>query len=358
MKSAIKLLLLIFTVSCTNDKYYKVDEVRTFSVGANVADVLEPINVDVGLIGVKDIAAIDSLLIALTYDKNGLISIINTNTDSLLLTICTEGRGPNEYMSPVLSKHFAINESGDIILNIRDNLIRNRPLNITQSILSGRAICEEDITEDLDKQTTFYIDKTSRFTKTKLRPTLNFEILTPEYTYIKDQKRVEFKIYPELIANASEPLTAAYPYLGDFIMITPDATKVVDFSYFLDNFTLFNLTEAKTFSVQEGESRKLSDFRNLSRDAMMPIVKANYIDAHLTDEYIIALYDGRSYYNIENSEGVYEPIIRIFNMRGDYIKEYKVEDSLLRICYCEKNGGYIYGLDSEDRLIKYKIVIP
>lgn len=355
MKILFKCSIFILLVACSQNKYFKVDEVKLFSIDSVSIVKLDPIVVKSDLVGLRDISLFDSLLLVLNSNDVGIISIFDTNTDTLILTVGSKGRGPNEYMSPYFSKHYSIDSNGDLITNIRDNLVRNRPLNITQTIVNRKAICEKDKAEDLDRYTTFYIGNDVRFTKSKVRTSgSSFKTLKPEYNYLNKENSVEFNVYPNLIANSVEPMAAIYLYLGEFMGVKPDNRKVVDFSYMLNRFVIFDLENFTTLSVEESGSPKIEDFKNLSRADMIPLGYANYLDAHLTDKYIIALYDGRNYYEIEDKDKRLEPTIRVFSWEGELLKQYKIDESAMRIAYCE-NTNYLYALDMEDRLIKYKL---
>lgn len=159
--------MCIIIVSCTKLTYYSPDEIKY----VNTQDIYDSLKTELLPISVfvpYQITFIDSLLVILTKNPSELISIVNTQNNSLVANICLQGRGPNEYLTPFTFKQFYTNESGDKLLYITDNSNIVKALNITQSLYKKKAVCEPSISINTSKIDPFFLPLGAKFMKQQI----------------------------------------------------------------------------------------------------------------------------------------------------------------------------------------------
>lgn len=350
------ILISVFFFSCKDENYYSPDKIKYVST-IRKYDNLNGEILPVSILGVYHISTIDSLLIFITKNPNGFVSIVNINDNTLICNICCKGRGPNEYLLPYSFKQYKVNDDGDKLLYLTDDLIKVNKLNITQSIKENVAICEKIIDINITHQIPFFLQQEGLFIKQKVsyddpRDQIYY---SPKYILKRDTKERKYDVYPDIVISTNYPHLPLFIY-ESIINIKPDLTKVIDVMACMDNMNIINLETGKSVGIKENNTLFLNDFKHLSHEELVQIVKYCAIDVTVTDNYIMILHDGRTVYNVENKKEKFKPTLKIFNWDGDFIQGYQLSEPLRGIAYNE-NNQCLYGFDMEDNIYRYNLTL-
>lgn len=347
--------ICITFISCAKPDYYSPDQVKYINT-KGIYDSLKAELLPVSVLAPYQISFVDSLLVIMTKNPSEFISLFNTRSDSLIANICSEGRGPNEYMTPFSLKQYKTNESGDRLLYVT-NLIMVKPLNITRSIRENEAVCENPVSIDTRYMDSFFLPRESRFMKQHVTyddPRDNI-FYPPKYIYKNNSTAKEYNIYPDVIKNISFPALPLSLYDG-VVRVKPDLTKVIDAMGYLDIMNIIELPSGICTGVVEQDAYQFEDLVHLSMDKLFETIRYGVLDVSVTDEYIIVLYDGRNVNAAENRTEALKPSLKIYNWEGDFLQGYHLSEPLRGIAY-DENRQYVYGFDMEEHFYRYKLTI-
>lgn len=350
----IAFICMIF-VSCVKLDYYSPDQIK-YIYTKGTYDSLRAELLPISVLAPYQISFVDSLLVIMTKNPSEFVSIFNTRNDSLIANICSEGRGPNEYMTPFSLKQYRIDESGDRLLYVT-NLVMVKPLNITQSICKNEAVCENPIPIDTRYTDSFFLPGEIRFMKQHVTyddPRDNI-FYPPKYIFKNNFTVKEYDIYPDIIKSVSFPALPLSLYDG-VVRIKPDLTKVVDAMGYFDIMNIIELTSGTCTGIIEQDAYQFEDLSHLSMDKLFETIKYGVLDVSVTDEYIIVLYDGRNVNAAENRTEALKPSLKIYNWEGDFLQGYRLSEPLRGIAY-DENRQYVYGFDMEENFYRYKLTI-
>lgn len=346
------IIIGVIAISCTKPVYYSPDKIKYVNT-QNTYDTLKAEALPVSVLVPQQITFIDSLLVIITRNPTELISIIDTQNDSLIANICLYGRGPNEYLNPFTLKQFHTNKSRDKLLYIADNSNIVKSLNLTQTIYKKEAVCEPPIPVNTSLYYPFFLSSQTTFLKQQVtyNDPRDYVFFPPKYIIKDIHNTKEYKIYPDIIKNPRVRTLPLFLY-GAITRIKPDLTKIVDVMGSFDNMNILEITSGKCLSIQEENTYSFENLAHSNIDELAKILKYCALDVCVTNEYIIILYDGRSADDVNNQTLALKPLIKIFNWEGDFLQAYQISEPLQGIAYDEKNKR-LYGFDKGECFYRY-----
>ncbi len=144
---------------------------------------------------------------------------------------------------------------------------------------------------------------------------------------------------------------------NSFISLSPDKQKLVTVTQFGDRIDIYDLSSHKHIGKlgMHGEPK----FYVTPEGYGLPDDKICYYDVQVTDKFIYAIYDGRSFRDISKLANSYKQggkILRVFNFKGELISNYILDRRIVWF-YVDEKTGLLFGLDvnADEQIVKYII---
>ena len=184
--------------------------------------------------------------------------------------------------------------------------------------------------------------------------------LEGRYCLTLDNHSGYFLSYPETPGkeNMSDSLKSML-YASNVTKLKPDGSRfvcanmqsgIIDIGAIHDNSTITRISEQNLYAPKASTSLAKTKPVVYSIDNLF-----GFCDIEVSDDYIYALYSGRSYRNFKNLVGYGEKII-VFDWEGNHVKTYQLSVPFTSISY-NKEEHAIYGLTNtpQSLLVKYAL---
>ena len=367
--SAMLLSGIVF-VSCKDKKtdYYAPREIIA------PADVplselhLKPL--DVECFGVKNIVAVDSMIVAFTNDKQAMIKVFDYSGNTIA-NLSPSGRAGNEFVSVYYDDQNTVID-GDRYLYVGDqNGIYL--YNLSGSIRNGANLKPTKVIGRPDNWlmptswfNAFFRNDGSTFQYTGLsweeqsyRAQLNadgtvsvvalddidYTYYTPQYVLIgPDSTITKYDIYNDVV-DFKDPLLAQSLY-NSHVRISDDGNKIVSASCYQDRMTFIDLESGDVFGVRcpdyvdYSKLADISDAEELSRNVI-----EGAMQVAMYDKYIFVLYNHNTRYEDLYQDKTVNTTIRIFTWDGRYTAQLVPDAPITNIAI---DGNRLIAIDYDE----------
>lgn len=139
-----------------------------------------------------------------------------------------------------------------------------------------------------------------------------------------------------------------------FISFTPDKRLLVAVTQLGDRIDIYDMkTRRHIGKTGEGEEPK---FSVSSEGYGFPAGAVCYHDMQVTEKYIYAIYNGRKLKEVMK-EDTYKQggrLFRVFNHKGEMVKQYVLDRPIMGICVDEANGVlYATDVNADEQIVRY-----
>ena len=180
------------------------------------------------------------------------------------------------------------------------------------------------------------------------------------YGLLENGKEEFFLDYPKIPSFRDNKTTEqSILFASNIIKIKPDGTKfvcanmqsgVIDVCSLIPCNTITRITEQNLYSPKATVKSTRRKPVAYSTDNLL-----GFLDVEVSDEYIYALYSGRSYSKYHDQIGYGERIV-VFDWEGNHVHTYLLGNPFTSISFCKEENA-IYGLTNHPNsvLIKYAL---
>ena len=344
---SIVFVLMGLLVSCNRTSSLQA-EIKEVDYLDNTGDVIEG-EVIAKVIGSHSLIASDSLVMVITNNPDGLISIYSTNSKSNIANMGTKGRAGNEFVEAYTGASQAIIRDGHIILPLYNGPFEIKEVDITESLKAHRTVISStyDDCVTLVNGSFVYLgpDKTHRLEY--VRNVYGKEItgVPSKYTvYQSNGKKKDLKFFQKLMPFATDNRVREAPYVTSLYKHPLKDTVLIAFEY--SDYLLFaDLDNSYYHASHQIGSRSFEDVFDVKEGRMC------FGDAAVSNDYIMILYWGGRYSNNAQDE-IQRPELLIFDWDGNYISGYKMDRGIVRIEF-DQIHNHLYGLTSDEELCLY-----
>ena len=368
--SAILLSGIAF-ISCkekNNNEYYTPREI-TAATDVPKYD-LKLKRIDLECFGVHDIIAVDSMIVAITSNKQSLIQVFDYSGNPIAM-LSPSGRAGNEFLQVHYTNQNTVID-GDRYLYVGD--YENLYLyNLSGSIRNGANLKPQKLMEMPD-----YRDRANGFnilfradgsyfqyagvtynevTLSSSDYTVNpdgsisinnmpeFEYNPPTYTLVKpDGSITTFDIYPKL--PNFENTHRAHTLYHSTVRLSNDGRKVVVVDAYQDRMTFIDLESGDMFGVRCPDFVDFAKFTD-DDDLLSEIVEGVWQVVTYGD-YIYVLYDHNSVLEEDEEDKPIDPSIRVFNWDGEFIADL-IPDAPINDFFIDEKTGKLIATDDDEQ---------
>jgi hypothetical protein len=344
------ILVSLSIVSC-NKPYYNF-ETKELDYVNKIDGKIKGEKMDIEALGLKNYIVCDSLLLAITSNPNGQLSVFSLNSGKKIANLCVEGRARNEFIYPNdITDQVYKNEKGHIIAPIIDNFIN---------------IKEVDVTESIERQQTVVISQNScrnmyfgSFVLLDNNPKHRFEVVDPYQHETKENKLVPIE-YKVISPDSSTTSINVFPKQMEYetsIVDVINAYWSVLFKHPSRNFViqpLMNMDYILFFDFDNGHNFAIHQIGTTSFSDKAPdLSKYDYYPMRFGD---VAFYDDGFfilYYasdNPQNSKELQYPDVLRFDFEGNFIQGLRMETPIGRIEF-DKSRNRLIGVDMADETL-------
>lgn len=368
--------LLVFSfVSCkqkkSNNEYYTPREI---TAATNVPKYNLKLNqIDLECFGVHDIIAVDSMIVAITSNKESMIQVFDYSGNPIAM-LSPSGRAGNEFLQVYYTNQNTVID-GDRYLYVGDN--DNLYLyNLSGSIRNGANLKPQKLMEMPD-----YRDRASSFNilfrndgsyfqyagvtyneieipgeALAINPDGSlslkdgyrmpeFEFNPPTYTLVKpDNSITTFDIYPKF-PDFKEDFWAQSLYQST-VRLSHDGRKVVVVDAYQDRMTFIDLETGDMFGVRCPDFvdfTKYADDDDLSSKIVEGVWQVVTYGKH-----IYVLYDHNTIYEEDEEDKPMDPSIRVFNWDGEFIADI-IPDAPIDNFFIDDKTGKLIATDDDEQ---------
>ncbi len=344
------LVFAILTVGCkesiTNNMAFKqVDFVKKFPKSVTLK---ERTFVDIDVIGIRNFAIHDSLLIFSTIDDDGLWSFVSLNDYSILGNFLTIGEGPFQFLQPPsIATKGTLHTYDSLYAYIYDSQ-RGRLLkmNIDKSI-NDKALSISIVTDSIPPFlfNSVVIDS-SQYLFKEASPDLTQQL---RYLYHRNEKKTSEVL--NVLNSAKIEMNEDINILSTITKAHNKNGKIVEMPIGLNHLNIYSLDGIfkKTVSVES----KLNDINKIQQKSLGDRLYT-FADLRLFDNYFGTLH-------INEKESIYQtnrekkPRILFFDYDGKPLIEINLEHHITSFDF-DLNRGEMYTFDvHSDELYKYDI---
>ena len=331
---------LIFT-SCHNGKTNVSTGNNTIINDFPVTQTVESEKIDLEILGVNTLLICDTFLIGYKASGyNDFFEIYSIGNLQYLGKCLSRGKGPNEFLSIDYDQNFLL-ENGNIVLWVSDPVLQKRALlNITQSLRTGRTIC--DTIFRVASDCSYFQVNDSMVLLQKYVPGNICLSVQNQYT---GQAIQEYEFLKSYI-----PKSIPLPLLSMGITKHPAKDLFVGNMLFFNQINVFSSDMKTNFSLSYQPPIDIFETAHLPDSDFI----LYYLSLRVSSEYIYALYLNKKLGLYPHEEG--ETEIHVFNWEGAPIARIRIPDNIIYFTVDEKHH-YIYGLKGNEELYRYKFEI-
>ena len=363
----------VLFASCNNNKtvYYTPREITCATDAPRYDLHLQPVELE--CFGVRDVIAVDSMIVAITSDKQSLIKVFDYS-GNVIARLSPSGRAGNEFLTvSYCDQNSVIDGDRHLILKDEDHIYR---YNLTGSIRNGANLKPERLLDlpPYEKRangfSALFRGDGSHFLYSGV--TYN-EILIPYEAIemnpdgsarIKDGFQLpEIKFYPPLYAlvkpDGDTVKYDLYPVLPNFkedhyaeilyhstVRMSDDGNKVVIADAYQDRMTYIDLTSGDIFGVRCPD---FVDYGKYSeREDLMSMTVEGVYQMVLYSDKIYVLYNHNTVYEEEEEEKPLNVTIRVFDWNGQFIAEL-VPDARIWSFHIDDKTGMLIATDYDEQ---------
>jgi len=371
-------LLALSFVSCkekNNNEYYSPREI-TAATDVPKYD-LKLNRIDLECFGVHDIIAVDSMIVAITSNKQSLIQVFDYSGKPIAM-LSPSGRAGNEFLQVHYTNQNTVID-GDRYLYVGD--YENLYLyNLSGSIRNGANLKPQKllkIPDYRDRANGFnilFLGDGSYFQYTGV--TYNEIILSPsDYTVnpdgsisINNMPETEYNPPTYTLVKPDSSITTfdIYPKLPDFkedfwaqrlyhstVRLSPDNKKVVVADANQDRMTFIDLETGDMFGVRGPDCLDLADIADTGSPSK--IVEGVW-QVVTYREYIYVLYDHNTIYEESHENKPIDPTIRVFTWDGEFIADL-IPDAPITNFYIDDKTGKLIAIDDDEQFYMADILL-
>lgn len=366
-------LLALSFVSCREKKDNEYYFPREITAATDVPKFDLKLNrIDLECFGVHDIIAVDSMIVAITSNKESMIQVFDYSGNPIAM-LSPSGRAGNEFLQVHYTDQNTVID-GDRYLYVGD--FESLYLyNLSGSIRNGANLKPQKLMEMPD-----YRDRASSFNilfrndgsyfqytgvtyneieipgealavnpdgSLSLKDGYRmpeFEFNPPTYTLVKpDSSITKFNIYPKL-PDFKKSFWAQTLYYST-VRLSHDGCKVVVADAYQDRMTYIDLETGDMFGVRCPD---FVDYAKLADDddLLSEIVEGVWQVVTYGD-YIYVLYDHNTVHEEDEEDKPIDPSIRVFNWDGEFIADL-IPDAPITNFYIDDKTGKLIAIDNNE----------
>lgn len=332
LKLSISVIILLLSQSCKDDRSF-IDTVKTETIVFSVEEALsgEVVVTEKSLLyGSVGIDLIDNDLIIHYRNQTFLYSISPVSSLENRTQLFSVGRGPNEFLSPLLLTQSDIKTGIVNFYDInRNTLIR---VNLEETIKANWAIIVQQIKINGNYENPLILSDGNMLLRKRGEEKYSFSILDT--------------INNETISNVilSKEIFEAQV----LERLKEDRSKMMVFVASVDQIFIYDFKSRQFKSVSANNEFLLKDFSEGRRSNSF-----YYTDFQLTDNYLYLLYSNLPTDSIGILPDKQE--IHIISWDGKGIARFYLDRDVISIAI-DENNQIIYALTSEEEIIKYSFV--
>ena len=346
-------VVVLLFCSCNKPFYnYETKEVDFIN---HIDSQIKGANLDIAPLGLNNIIIFDSLLIIPTNNPTGQLKVYSLNTKKRIANLCKEGRAMNEFLQlSDITDQIYKNKEGHIILPLIDNLT---------------SIKEVDVTESINKQQTIVVSKNNcrdmflgSFVLLNNNPKHRFEItdavrdkirkdvcIPIEYNIISpDSNITTLNVFPKQM-KAEEDVNDIINAYWSVIFKHPSRNLVIQPFNNMDYILFFDFDKGQYFAVHQIGATSFSDKApHFSRNSPHT---SHFGDVAFFDNGFFILYyaGGKAIYDDDKKC----PDLLLFDLEGNYLHGFHMENFINRIEYDEHNKMLIGADVTKEKLYSF-----
>ena len=351
MKCRLYLILLLFfafiAVGCQEQALYRPQKHIRYSAGDVACRGVLSSEIPVNCYTARHLDICDSLLVISTTDGQGFLKVYNVNTGNVVADLCQVGRANNEFVFAESTGCFTYNETGDILLDVRD-ANRVKRINLSQSIVKNVAVLEESFKyEGYRRQAPFFGDTSLIFAKNRVSYTdmRDLDFVPPSYVCGQDTVTP----YRRVFNNLSVPDVTDLIYDG-VLGVKPDCSTAVEALSYTDCINLVDLKSGKIKGIVGKEAVTLDQIEKMSQSEMEQLLWC-YVDIQTFDDYFLLLWNGGQ---IAGNGGNNE--IRVFEWDGALRERITLDIDVVSFAY-DRTADVLYLLDQNEKFYSADLTI-
>lgn len=275
------------------------------------------------------------------------------------IKLCPKGEGPDEFRLCLTSEQTTENADGDKMLWVTDPYESSRWINITQSVVKGKTICDSIIPLSWMKHfqyppaSLFFLKSGAMLGRNQCEQDFVYDSnYNPGkyhlYYASSDSLMKEYVIYknPILSTDRDKGIRRFVNYYVSYDNIKPDETKVVMAMQSVGQINILDLETGALTGIYQKESISFENLENCN----LPL-KFYYTGVAVDNQFVFVPYSGETYL------GGYPKLadkIHVFDWSGKTICEIKIDKPVFGISY-DANNHVLYGNDHENNVYCYDV---
>ena len=356
------LLIELCFVSCSRKTKSMISadviEFDSFAIEANKTSYPTEISV----MGVLGLSIYEDILVAFSMNPAALLSIVDLDTKNTLLEKGTRGRGPGEFLTFTTNKQFLMQNDHICLWAFDNSTMESVLIDISESIEKQTIVVVESWQLGVEYRQSagkLVLPSGERFVKFPVTyddPRDN-RYFYPRYVYFSSDDReireMAFFKRGSFSISASDPVNRELMFEG-LLRIKPDGSKAIDAFYYGDHLNFLDIMNNRGFSMRYSKGMSVDDLATTSLSYQLEHYVDVYMDAAVTDDYVLALYSGKQGVLEGDIAPYIKSSIRIFNWEGNPLALVHVDRELKSIAYDQRTKR-VYALDYEENIFYYEI---
>lgn len=354
------LLGIILTNSCNSNEENYFNGIRLEAPPFPAMVSLKADSLNFGELNDGKLTVCDSFLLFKSSKYPEFYCYAFDNKDGKLRAkLCPKGEGPDEFRLCLIFEQNTLNANGDKMLWVTDPYESSRLINITQSVMKGKTICDSIISFSWMKYfqyppaSLFFLKNGSMLGRNQCEQDFVYDShYTPGkyhlYHASSDSLIKEYIIYkkPIVSTDRNKGIRRFVNYYLSHDKIKPDETKIVMAMQSVGQINILDLRTGALTGIYQKESVSFKDLENCN----LPL-KYYYTSASVDNQYIFAPYSGETYWG-----GYPKPTdkVHVFDWSGNVICEIKIDKPIFGISY-DANNHVLYGDDHENHVYSYDV---
>ena len=333
--------MLFAVCSCGKKPQYTTSPVKETSFTDQDRPSLEPVKLDISLMGLSDIMSYDKYLFFITRDNNAFLKIYDIEKGCQVAAICHQGRANNEFNFPLsFTAEQAYMVDGEIMLPILNNVSELKEINITKSIAEQKTVINRTAagTSTSSSRVAFVDDDFSRVFILDLRLSSQ-EPAEPVKFYIREAngEKNEIPVFKDVMPGDHE--FGKGNYYSGILMKHPSKNIMVYGMAHLDYLFFMDLDKNKTFAIHQKGSDTFEKYVTDNPDML------HFGDATASEEYFFIYYLANSR---SNPDADYVCELLVFDWDGNYVGGFKTGTTIHRVTYNEKTKSLYFANLSDE----------
>lgn len=350
---ALLLITLLLAISC-NENESVLFETKEVDYLNDVKKSLKGELLKISPMGLDDIIVCDSLLLATVQDPQGQFKVYSLKTGKEIASLCSQGRAANEFLNAItLCKQRYIRD-GHLIVPLVDNYDIIKEVDVTQSI-------EQKKTVVVSSTSAIHVANGSSVILNK-NPKQRFEItdagydekesdkLTPMKYEITDQDSslVTINMFKNMMEAEEENYDVLNAYMN-WATMHPSKNYVVQLFRWMDYILFFDIDNKDYFAIHQTGTPSFADkAKHINHED-----KPRFGDVAFYDDGFFVLYEAGS--NHYNDKGTQCPNLLQFDLKGNYIQGFNLEQTIHRIEYDKERKRIIGAYITEELLYSFDL---